>query len=102
MRTLFLSQNKEIANESIKDLKNTFENYNLKITSSIMFTDNIIVPFLDIDYVLNTDSEIKSFKTKKNYQENCKKCNFFFNSSYHPQNVFKGIITGEIKRLKRF
>ena len=77
MRTLFLSQNKEIANESIKDLKNTFENYNLKITSSIMFTDNIIVPFLDIDYVLNTDSEIKSFKTKKIIKKTAKNATFF-------------------------
>ena len=78
MRTLFLSQNKEIANESIKDLKNTFENYNLKITSSIMFTDNIIVPFLDIDYVLNTDSEIKSFKTKKKLSRKLQKMQLFF------------------------
>ena len=61
---VLISESKKIANEIIKDLKDTFKKQNLKITSSIMSTDNKIIYFLDVEYVLNTDSEIKSFKTK--------------------------------------
>ena len=37
---VFLLESKKTANKIIKDLKDTFENNNLKITSSIMSTDN--------------------------------------------------------------
>ena len=98
---VFISENKETAKEVIKNLKDTFEKHNLKITSSIMSEDNTTVPFLDVEHVLNNDSEIKSFKTKNFIKETAKNATFLNGRSYHPLNVFKGIITGEIKRLKR-
>ena len=55
---VLISESKKIANENIKDLKDTFEKHNLKITSSIMSTDNKIIYFLDVEYVLNTEIEI--------------------------------------------
>ena len=55
---VFISESKETANEIIKNLKDTFEKHNLKITSSIMSKDNKIIPFLDVEHVPNTDSEI--------------------------------------------
>ena len=54
-----ISESKEIAKEIIKNLKDTFEKYNLKITSSVMTEDNTTIPFLDVEHVLNNDSEIK-------------------------------------------
>ena len=98
---VFISESKEIAKEIIKNLKDTFEKHNLKITSSIMSEDNTTIPFLDVEHVLNNDSEIKSFKTKSFIKETAKNATFLNGRSYHPLNVFKGIITGEIKRLKR-
>ena len=98
---VFISENKETAKEVIINLKDTFEKHNLKITSSIMSEDNTTVPFLDVEHVLNNDSEIKSFKTKNFIKETAKNSTFLNGRSYHPLNVFKGIITGEIKRLKR-
>ena len=97
---MFISESKEISNEIIKSLKDTFEKHNPKITSSIMFKDNKIISFLDIEYVLNNDSEINSFKTKSFLKETAENATFLNGRSYHPQNVFKGIITGEIKSLK--
>ena len=61
-----------------------------------MSTDNKVIPFLDVEHVLNTDSEIKSFKTKSFIKETAKNATFLNGQSYHPQSVFKRIITGEI------
>ena len=69
---VFISESKKIANENIKNFKDTFEKHNLKITSSIMPEDNKTIRFLDVENVLNNDSEIKSFKTKSFIKETAK------------------------------
>ena len=88
---VFISESKEIANEIIKSLKDTFEKHNLEITSSIMSKGNKIIPFLDVEHVLNTDREIKSFQTRSFIKETTKNSTFINGRSYHPQNVFKKI-----------
>ena len=69
---IFISESKEIANEINKNLKDAFEKHKIEITSSIMSKDNRVIPFLDVEHVLNTDSEIKSFKTKSFIKETAK------------------------------
>ena len=70
------------------------------MTFSIMSKDNKIIPFLDVQHVINTKSEIKSFRTKSFIKKTAKNATFLNGRSYHLQNVFKGIMLGEIKRLK--
>ena len=49
---VFISKNTEIAIDIIKNLNDTFEKPNLKITSSIMSEDNTTIPFLDVEHFL--------------------------------------------------
>ena len=53
---VFISKNTEIAIDIIKNLNDTFEKLNLKITSSKMSEDNTTIPFLDVEHVINNDS----------------------------------------------
>ena len=66
-----------------------------------MSTENNIILLLDVEHVFNTENEIKSFKRKSVVKETAKNSTFLNGRSNHSQNVFKGIITGEVKRLNR-
>ena len=54
-----------------------------------------------MEHIFNAENEIKSFKTKSFLKEIAKISTFLHSRLYHPQNVFKGIITGEVQRLNR-
>ena len=96
---VFISESKKNSSEIIKSLTDTFEKHNLKITSNTMSTELKIILFLDVEHVFNTENEIKSFKSKRFIKETAKHSTFLNGRSYHSQNVFKWIITGEVKRL---
>ena len=100
---IVISENEMVATEIIEDLKNTFKNYDLKLTSTIMSTDNKIntLPFLDIEHILTKENNKNFFYTKNFTKITAINSTFLNGKSFHPLSTFKAIITGEEKRMKR-
>ena len=100
---IVISENEIVATEIIEDLKNTFKNYDLKLTSTIMSTDNKIntLPFLDIEHILTKENNKNFFYTKNFTKITAINSTFLNGKSFHPLSTFKAIITGEEKRMKR-
>ena len=100
---IIISENETVSTEIIENLKTTFKEHNLNLTSTIMSTENktTTLPFLDIEHVL-TKENTKSFFYTRNFTKITAINSTFLNGkSFHPLNTFKAIITGEEKRMKR-
>ena len=100
---IIISENETVSKEIIENLKHTFKEHNLDLTSTIMSTENktTTLPFLDVEHVL-TKENAKSFFYTRNFTKITAINSTFLNGkSFHPLNTFKAIITGEEKRMKR-
>ena len=62
---------------------------------------NSTLPFLDVQHILIKEGNKSFFKTKNFIKKTAQNSKFLDGKSYHPLNVFKGIITGEEKRMRR-
>ena len=100
---IFIAKNKTVSDEVITDLKNSFEKFNLKITYTNMSTEdnNLTLPFLDIEHVLTKENNRSFFYTRNFIKPTAINSTFLNGKSFHPLNIFKGIISGEEKRMKR-
>ena len=100
---LLISENISVSKEIIKDLRKTFKEYDLDLTSTIMSGENEVdkLPFLDIEHILTRVNEKSFFYTRNFTKTTAVNSTFLNGKSFRPLNIFKGIITGEEKRLKR-
>ena len=100
---IFIAKRNEISDKIIKNLKEGFEKYGLKITSRKMSirSKNSTLPFLDFQHILIKEGNKTFFKIKNFIRKTAQNSNVLNRKSYHPLNVFKGIITEEEKRLRR-
>ena len=73
------------------------------MTSTIISAENGVdkLPFLDIEHILTRANEKSFFYTKNFTKANAVNSTFLNGKSFHPLNIFKGIISGEEKRMKR-
>ena len=100
---LLISESLLVSKEIIKDLKKTFKEHDLDLTSTIMSAENGVdkLPFLDIEHILTRENEKSFFYTRNFTKATAVNSTFLNGKSFHPLNIFKGIITGEDKRMKR-
>ena len=100
---ILIAQNDFIAEQIIENIKEEFQKYGLQITSKTMSTKdkNNMLPFLDVQHILIKEGNNNFFKTKNFIKKTAENSTFLNGKSYHPLNVFKGIITGESKRMRR-
>ena len=91
--------------EIIENLKNTFKEHDLNLTSTIMSAENGIntLPFLNVEHIFTKAILLKqkTFIHQKFYESHSNKFNLFKWKLILSINTFKGIITGEEKRMKR-
>ena len=100
---IFISKNKSVSDEVIADLIYTFDKFNLKLTYTNMSTEdnNLTLPFLDVEHVLTKENNKSFFYTRNFIKPTAINSTFLNGKSFHPLNIFKGIISGEEKRMKR-
>ena len=59
------------------------------------------LPFLDVEHVLTRENENNFFYTRNFTKETAINSTFLNGKSFHPLNIFKAIITGEEKKMRR-
>ena len=100
---IVISENNTVPIEIIENFKNTFKEHDLNLTSTIMSSEKGInaLPFLDVEHIFTKANEKSFFYTRNFTKATAINSTFLNGKSFHPLNTFKGIITGEEKRMKR-
>ena len=99
---IFISKNQEDAEYIKNKLLTEFSKQELKLTFREINTEESDgkLEFLDVLHCID-DKFTNGFKTRNFIKPTALDSVFLNGSSYHPRHIFKGIITGEAKRLLR-
>ena len=99
---IYISKNEEDRTFINEELVKKFKRFGLELTFRMMDTkeENGKVEFLDVWHCSNKDGR-KNFITRDFVKPTAVEAKFLNGNSFHPIHVFKGIIFGEGKRLRR-
>ena len=97
---IIISENNTVSIEIIENLKNTFKERDLNLTSTITSNGSGIntLPLLDVEHIFTKANEKSFFYTRNFTKAKAINSTFLNGKSFHPLNTFKGIITGEEKK----
>ena len=93
---ILISEDKIVSHEKIENLKSTFKECNLSLTSDItMSIENTITtfPFLDVEHVMTREKENSFFYTRNFTKETAINSTIMYGKSFLSLNIFKAIIT---------
>ncbi|MEC8566984.1 MAG: reverse transcriptase domain-containing protein, partial [Pseudomonadota bacterium] len=99
---IYITTSKAAAENIKVSLRNHFGRFDLELEFDTMSTENKNqeIAFLDVLHQTNLDAT-KGFIIRDYVKPTAKRRSFLNGRSYHPSHVFKSIIVGEAKRLRR-